>query len=58
MLRVGFPILYFGAKFYKKVSFVKYPEMDFETSVDDFDQLSQPDETPRNIVEKVWLWLM
>jgi len=54
-----FPIMYFGSKFlYYKRPMIKSKEMDFHTGLDEIEAVSYEEAPPRNIMEKIWQWLM
>jgi len=52
---VMFPILYFGARYWKRTVLVKTSEMDFLTGVAEIEPDPLP---PKNMVEAFWQWLM
>jgi len=53
-----FPILYIGAKFWKKAPVVKAQDMDFVTNIAEIEAAVYDEPPPRNWVEKVWAFLM
>ncbi|KAI0075661.1 amino acid permease [Panus rudis PR-1116 ss-1] len=52
-----YPILYFGYRFFKGIRLVKPEKMDFRTGLDEIEAASYDDPPPRNVVERVWMWL-
>ncbi|CAL1695964.1 unnamed protein product [Somion occarium] len=55
---VLFPILYAGAKFWRRTPVVKPEEMDFISGLAEVEADSYDEPPPRNWVEKFWAWLM
>ncbi|KAI0344518.1 amino acid permease [Trametopsis cervina] len=53
-----FPILYIGARVWKRCSFIEPQDMDFVTGLDIVEAASFEEPVPRNWGEKVWAWLM
>ncbi|KAL5519449.1 hypothetical protein ACEPAH_1132 [Sanghuangporus vaninii] len=54
---VLYPIVYFGARVFRKVSPVRPEEMDFVTGQKEAEDSSYDEPPPRNIVERFWTWL-
>ncbi|KAI0338257.1 amino acid permease [Trametopsis cervina] len=55
---VLFPILYFGARFWKRTTWRAPLDMDFITGLDEVEAASFEEPPPRNWVEKFWAFLM
>jgi len=55
---VLFPIMYFGARFYYKKGPVKPEDMDFVSGIAEIEADSYDEPPPRNMVERIWAWLM
>ncbi|KZT66151.1 hypothetical protein DAEQUDRAFT_482566 [Daedalea quercina L-15889] len=53
-----FPVLYVGAKLWKKVPMVRPENMDFVTNVKEIEAETYDDPPPRNWAERCWAWLM
>ncbi|KZT68767.1 hypothetical protein DAEQUDRAFT_727412 [Daedalea quercina L-15889] len=53
-----FPILYVGAKLWKRVPMVRPENMDFVTNVKEIEAETYDDPPPRNWAERCWAWLM
>ncbi|KAJ3553181.1 hypothetical protein NM688_g3751 [Phlebia brevispora] len=53
-----FPILYTGAKIWKRCPMVKPEEMDFVSGLAEIEADCYDEPPPRNWVEKFWAWLM
>jgi amino acid transporter len=53
-----FPVIWIGYKLIKKSHFVRAFEMDFVSDLDIVEAESYDEPPPRNIVERVWGWLM
>lgn len=53
-----FPILYFGARIWKRTSFRNPLDMDFYTGLDVVEAASYEEPPPRNWVEKFWAFLV
>jgi amino acid transporter len=53
-----FPILYAGAKFWKRSRPVPASEMDFYTGIAEIESATYDEPPPKNRVEAIWQWLM
>lgn len=53
-----FPILYTGAKLWRKVPIVKPLDMDFVSGIAEIEADSYDEPPPRNWMEKFWGWLV
>ncbi|KAL5494760.1 hypothetical protein ACEPAI_222 [Sanghuangporus weigelae] len=54
---VLYPIVYFGARVFRRVSPVRPEEMDFVTGQKEAEDSSYDEPPPRNIIERFWSWL-
>ncbi|THH34160.1 hypothetical protein EUX98_g42 [Antrodiella citrinella] len=52
------PVLYTGAKLWRKDSIVRPEDMDFFSGLDEVEAASYDEPPPRNNLEKFWGWLM
>ncbi|EKM54879.1 uncharacterized protein PHACADRAFT_259046 [Phanerochaete carnosa HHB-10118-sp] len=53
-----FPILYIGARIWRRTSFIPASEMDFQSGLAEIEAACYDEPPPRNWVEKAWNWLM
>ena len=53
-----FPILYLGAKYWRKVPVVKAQDMDFVSGLAEIEADCYDETPPRNWVERFWGWLV
>ncbi len=55
---ITFPILYVGAKFWKRSRTVRASEMDFYTGLAEIEADTYDEPPPKNRVEAIWQWLV
>jgi amino acid transporter len=55
---VAFPILYLGARFWKRSRPVSASEMDFYTNIAEIEASTYDEPPPKNRVEAFWQWLV
>lgn len=53
-----FPVLWIGYKVIAKTKFVRPDEMDFVSGLAEVEADSYDEPPPRNVVEKIWQWIM
>ena len=53
-----FPILYAGAKYWKRSEPVPASEMDFHTGIDEIEANTYDEPPPKNKMEAFWQWLV
>ena len=53
-----FPVLYIGAWVWQRKPFIKAEDMDFKTGLAEVEAASFDDPPPRNLGEKIWMWLV
>jgi amino acid transporter len=53
-----FPILYVGAKYWRRTPTVKVSEMDFYTGLAEIEAETYDEPPPRNKAEAFWQWLV
>ena len=55
---VLFPIVYVGARYWRRTEFIRPEDMDFKTGLAEVEAASYDEPPPRNWVERVWAWLV
>ena len=53
-----FPIMFVGAKFWRRTQIIRPLDMDFKTGLDEVEAASYDEPPPRNWVEAFWGWLV
>jgi len=53
-----FPILYAGAKWWKRTPMLEPSEMDFQSGLAEIEADTYDEPPPKNKVEKFWQWLV
>ena len=53
-----FPILYFGARIWRRTSFIHPKDMDFISGLAEVEAASYDEPPPRNWIERFWGWLV
>lgn len=53
-----FPVLYFGARFWRKSSFKRPEDLDFKSGLAEVEAATYDEPPPRNAIERFWSWLV
>ena len=55
---VLFPLLYFGARIWRRTRFIRPEDMDFKSGLAEVEAASYDEPPPRTWIERVWSWLV